>query len=108
LAAATLVAFVPNCFPQVLSPPEILDPAMRALQQKHFPELKAAAVDITSHRYPYRFYLSSRLDPTQQQEQQSDQRSIRLMLEAGLKLNGFRVTSVVLRKNCIRPAPRRF
>ena len=37
-----------------------------------------------------------------------DERSIRLMLEAGLKLNGFRVTSVVLRKNCIRPAPRRF
>ena len=77
LAAATLVAFVPNCFPQVLSPPEILDPAMRALQQKHFPELKAAAVDITSHRYPYRFYLSRRLDLTEQQEQQSDQRSIR-------------------------------
>jgi hypothetical protein len=77
LAAAALAAFVPNCFAQVLSPPEILDPAMRALQQKHFPELKAAAVDITSHQYPYRFYLSCKLDLTEQQEQQSDQRSIR-------------------------------
>ena len=49
LVAAVLAAFVPQCFPQVLSPPEILDPAMRTLQQKHLPELKAAAVDITSH-----------------------------------------------------------
>ena len=75
--AAALAAFVPNCFAQVLSPPEILDPAMRALQQKHLPELKAAAVDITSHQYPYRFYLSRKLDLTEQQEQQNDQRSIR-------------------------------
>jgi hypothetical protein len=74
---AALAAFVPQCSPQVLSPPEILDPAMRALQQKHLPELKAAAVDITSHQYPYRFYLSRKLDLTEQQEQQNDQRSIR-------------------------------
>jgi hypothetical protein len=77
LAAATLAVFVPRCFPQVLSPPEILDPGMRALQQKHLPELKAAAVDITSHHYPYRFYLSRKLDLTEQQEQLNDQRSIR-------------------------------
>lgn len=62
---------------QVLAPPEILDPAMRALQQKHLPELKAAAVDIASHQYPYKFYLSRTLDLTERQEQQADQRSIR-------------------------------
>ena len=50
---------------------------MRALQQKHFPELKAAAVDITSHQYPYKFYLSRTLDVTEKQELQTDQRSIR-------------------------------
>ena len=77
LFGAAVAALVPLCFAQVLSPPEILDPAMRALQQKHFPELKAAAVDITSHQYPYRFYLSRKLDLTEQQEQQNDQRSIR-------------------------------
>src|ERR1700692_2196750 len=77
LVAAVLVAFVPQCFPQVLSPPEILDPAMRALQQRHLPELKAAAVEITSHQYPYKFYLSRTLDLTERQEQQTDQRSIR-------------------------------
>jgi hypothetical protein len=62
---------------QVLSPPEVLDPDMRVLQEKHFPELKAAAVDITSHQFPYRFYLSRTLDVTEQQEQQIDRRSIR-------------------------------
>jgi hypothetical protein len=68
---------VPRANSQVLAPPEILDPNMRALQQKHLPELKAAATDITSHQYPFRFYLSRKLDLTEQQEQVSDQRSIR-------------------------------
>ena len=62
---------------QVLSPAEILDPDMRALQERHFPELKAAAVEITSHSYPYRFYLSRNLDISEHKEQQSDQRAIR-------------------------------
>ncbi len=77
LAIAILFVSVPQCRPQVLAPPEILDPAMRALQQQHLPELKAAAVDITSHQYPYKFYLSRTLDLTERQEQQTDQRSIR-------------------------------
>lgn len=77
LAMAILFVSVPRCLPQVLAPPEIQDPAMRALQQQHMPELKAAAVDITSHQYPYKFYLSRALDLTEQQEQQTDQRSIR-------------------------------
>ncbi|HYL76129.1 MAG TPA: hypothetical protein VEU96_18110 [Bryobacteraceae bacterium] len=77
LAIAILFVSVPRCLPQVLAPPEIQDPAMRALQQQHLPELKAAAVDITSHQYPYKFYLSRALDLTEQQEQQTDQRSIR-------------------------------
>ena len=74
-SAVFLIASALEC--QVLSPPEILDPAMRALQEKHFPELKAAAVDITSHPYPHRFYLSRTLDLTEKQEQFTDQRSIR-------------------------------
>jgi len=50
---------------------------MRVLQERHFPELKAAAVEITSHSYPYRFYLSRTLDVTEHKEQQTDQRAIR-------------------------------
>jgi hypothetical protein len=74
---AILTAFALECRPQVLAPPEILDPAMSALQQQHFAELKAAGVEITSHQYPFRFYLSRTLDLTERQEQLTDQRSIR-------------------------------
>jgi hypothetical protein len=62
---------------QVLAPAEILDTDMRALQQKHLADLKAAAVEIASHQYPQRFYLSRTMDLTERQEQQTDQRSIR-------------------------------
>ena len=77
LAVATLIAAVPQIRSQVLSPAEIVDPALRALQQKYLQELKAAAVDITAHQYPYKFYLSRTLDVTEKQELQTDQRSIR-------------------------------
>jgi hypothetical protein len=77
LAVATLIAAVPQIRSQVLSPAEIVDPALRALQQKYFQELKAAAVDITAHRYPYKFYLSRTLDVSEKQELETDQRSIR-------------------------------
>jgi hypothetical protein len=72
-----LIGYAAETGAQVLSPPEILDPEMRELQQKHLAELKAAAVDITSHEYPYRFYLSRTLDVTELKEQQIDRRSIR-------------------------------
>ena len=77
LAVAALIAAVPQIHSQVLAPPAILDPAMRALQQKHMTELKAAAVEIATHNYPQKFYLSPTLDVTEKQEQQTDQRSIR-------------------------------
>jgi hypothetical protein len=75
--ALAFIAATPQIRSQVLSPPEITDPAMRALQEKHLPELKIAAVDITAHNYPYKFYLSRTLDVTEKQELQTDQRSIR-------------------------------
>ena len=77
LAVAALIAAASGVRAQVLSPAEIADPAMRELQQKHLPELKIAAVDITAHQYPYKFYLSRTLDLTEKQELQTDQRSIR-------------------------------
>jgi hypothetical protein len=63
-------------FAQVVSPPEIRDPELRELQQKHFAELKAAAVAITSHQFPYRFYFSRTLDLNEDQQKTRDQRSI--------------------------------
>jgi hypothetical protein len=76
IAAAAFLLTV-SATAQVLSPPEILDPEMRALQEKHFAELKAGALEITAHQYPYRFYLSRTLDVTELKEQQLDQRSIK-------------------------------
>ena len=61
---------------QVVSPPEIRDPELRELQQKHFAELKAAAVAIASHQFPYRFYFSRTLDLDENQQKTRDQRSI--------------------------------
>jgi RecB family exonuclease len=60
----------------VVSPPEIRDPELRELQQKHFAELKAVAVAITSHQFPYRFYFSRTLDLNEDQQKTRDQRSI--------------------------------
>lgn len=61
---------------QVVSPPEIRDPELRELQQKHFAELKAVAVAIASHQFPYRFYFSRTLDLNEEQQKSRDQRSI--------------------------------
>lgn len=61
---------------QVLAPAEITDSAMRGLQEKYNEELKAIAVSINGHQFPYHFYLSRRLDLTEAQQRSSDQRSI--------------------------------
>jgi hypothetical protein len=62
---------------QVLSPPEIQDLDMRALQEKHLAELKTVGVAISAHRFPYRLYFSRALDLNEQQQQRKDQRAIR-------------------------------
>ena len=49
---------------------------MRELQQKHFAALKAAAVAINEHQFPYRFYFSRVLDLEEEQQKRRDQRSI--------------------------------
>jgi hypothetical protein len=74
IVVATLC--LPFCRAQVLSPPEILDPELRELQQKHMTELKSVAVAISSHQFPYRFYFSRKLDLSEEQQRLADQRSI--------------------------------
>jgi hypothetical protein len=61
---------------QVLSPAEIRDPELKALEQKDFASLKKIGVAVTSHQFPYPFYLSRVLDITRKQEQEVDHRSI--------------------------------
>jgi len=74
--AALWSCLAAQAFAQVVSPPEIRDPELRELQQKHLAELKAAAVAIASHQFPYRFYFSRTLDLNEDQQKSRDQRSI--------------------------------
>jgi len=70
------LAVAAMCAGQVLSPPEILDPEIRELQQRHFAELRNIAVAISSHQFPYHFYFSRKLDVSEEQERLTDQRSV--------------------------------
>lgn len=75
-----LVAFlvlIPGALAQVLSPPEIKDPDLRALQQKYMDDLKLVGEDILAIQFEYPFYLSRKLDLDLQQQKSADQRSIR-------------------------------
>lgn len=62
---------------QVVSPVEIKDPALRALQQQYMDELRLAGADILSTHFDYPFYLSRKLDLDEARQQVADQSSIR-------------------------------
>jgi len=61
---------------QVLAPAEVKDEKARELQQKYFFALKSLVNEVNSHKFPYRFYFSRRLDIGEREQQSSDQRSI--------------------------------
>jgi hypothetical protein len=71
------LVFSSTTFSQVVSPAEIKDPELRALQEQNLDELKRLGSDILSIPTEYSFYLSRRLDLDEQQQKRSDQRSIR-------------------------------
>ena len=77
VAALALTAVVETARAQIVSPPEIRDQQMRALQQKHLLELKGVAERIKAHSFPYHFYFSRTIDLSEPQQERSDQRSIR-------------------------------
>ena len=62
---------------QVVTPAEIRDPALRALQEQYINDLKAVGQDIQGLQLKYRFYLNRKLDLDEAPQQQADQRSIR-------------------------------
>jgi hypothetical protein len=62
---------------QVVSPAEIKDPALRALQQQYMDDLSRAGEDILSIHFDYPFYLSRKLDLDQARQQIADQSSLR-------------------------------
>jgi len=68
---------------QVVSPVEIKDPALRALQQQYMDDLSRAGQDILATQFDYPFYLSRKLDLDQPQQQIADQSSIRFDTYSG-------------------------
>jgi hypothetical protein len=68
---------------QVVSPVEIKDPALRALQQQYMDDLGQAGADILATHFDYPFYLSRKLDLDQARQQVADQTSIRFDTYSG-------------------------
>jgi hypothetical protein len=62
---------------QVVSPVEIKDAELRALQQQYLNDLKLAGQDIVATPFEYPFYLSRKLDLDKTQQEHADQHSIR-------------------------------
>ncbi|MGB9072847.1 MAG: hypothetical protein WCC22_09255 [Terriglobales bacterium] len=62
---------------QALTPAEIKDPQLRALQEKYFQQLQTIGAEAQGHVYPYQFYFSRVLDLELAQQEHADQRSLR-------------------------------
>jgi hypothetical protein len=62
---------------QALTPAEIKDPQLRALQEKYFQQLQTIGAEAQGHVYPYPFFFSRMLDLELAQQQHADQRSLR-------------------------------
>ncbi len=69
---------------QALTPAEVKEPQMRALQEKYFQQLQSIGAEVQGHIYPYPFYCSRVLDLELAQQQHADQRSIRFDNYGGL------------------------
>jgi hypothetical protein len=72
-----VLAAIAPVMAQVVSPLEIADAEMRALQQRYIGTLQAVAAQIGAHKFPYPFYFSRVLDVDEVKQRQLDQRSIR-------------------------------
>ena len=62
---------------QVVSPVEISDPALRALQERSISDLNAVGKNIAGIQFNFPFYLSRKLDIDERQQKRTDQHSIR-------------------------------
>src|SRR5271165_2266116 len=67
------LAFSAQAASAQVSPAEILNPDLKALEESYFPQLKALNQSIAKTKFPFPFYLSRfvGLDPTQQTEADS-------------------------------------
>jgi hypothetical protein len=69
---------------QALTPAEIKQPQMRALQEKYFQQLQTVGAEVQGHIFPYNFYFSRVLDLELSQQEHADQRSLRFDNYSGM------------------------
>jgi hypothetical protein len=69
---------------QALTPAEIKQPALRALQEKYMQPLQTIGVEAQGHIFPFSFYFSRVLDLDLNQQERSDQRGIRFDVYGGM------------------------
>lgn len=69
---------------QALTPAEIKNPQMRALQEKYFQQLQAVGAEVQGHIFPFPFYFSRVLDLEMAQQERADQRSLRFDTFGGM------------------------
>src|SRR6202158_4934551 len=74
---ATLLACARILPAQVVASVEMTDPALRALQQQSFTDLKTVGQNITGYPFTFPFYLSRKLDIDEKVQKRTDQHSIR-------------------------------
>src|SRR5260370_28202558 len=67
------IIFSGQSAPAQVSPAEILNPDLKALEESYFPQLKTLNQSITRTKFPFPFYLSRFLgiDPARQAEADS-------------------------------------
>jgi hypothetical protein len=69
---------------QALTPAEVKQPQMRALQEKYFQQLQRVGAEVQAHVFPYPFYFSRVLDVELSRQERVDQRSLRFDNYGGL------------------------
>jgi len=79
-----LMGFPPFAGGQALTPAEIKQPQMRALQERYFNQLQTLGAEVQAHVFPYSFYFSRILDVQLAQQERVDQRSLRFDNYSGL------------------------
>ena len=81
---AVLLSLAPFSASQALTPAEVKEPQMRALQEKYFQQLQTIGSEVQAHIFPYAFYFSRVLDLELAQQERADQRSLRFDNYSGM------------------------
>jgi hypothetical protein len=84
VTAVLVAALAGYASAQALTPAEIKDPHLRALQEEYMQQLQSAGAEVQAHVFPFPFYFSRVLDLDRAQQERADQRSLRFDVYGGM------------------------